>query len=285
MLNDQLTVLLVTYYPDLKQLTSLIEDKIKNFKILIVDNSNNEYLKGVVEKNYPNAKVLLSKTNAGQVGGINLGLSTISTKYCLYMDLDVNFETPVILKALKYANKIKNFIILCSPHHKREYPEDFFLNRRYKKIDKMKIAHGHFFLFNMDKVKKVGLYDEKIFIYYDETEYCLRCNKLRENIFLIRDIKVNHDDANSTDEAINNKIMHIRHWHLMWGKVYVNKKYYGSLYTFWIIIPDLMEGITKMLAYSLFNKYKSKIYSFRVLGLLEALINRPSWRRPDQLIN
>ena len=57
------------------------------------------------------------------------------------------------------------------------------------------------------------------------------------------------------------------------------------LYTFWIIIPDLMEGIIKMLAYLLLNKYKSKIYSFRVLGLLEALINRPSWRRPDQLIN
>jgi hypothetical protein len=46
-----------------------------------------------------------------------------------------------------------------------------------------------------------------------------------------------------------------------------------------------MEGIIKMLAYLLLNKYKSKIYSFRVLGLLEALINRPSWRRPDQLIN
>ena len=76
MLSSQLTVLLVTYFPDLKQLASLIEKKIKNFKVLIVDNSNNEYLKSVVEKNYPNTKVLLSKTNTGQVGGINLGLST-----------------------------------------------------------------------------------------------------------------------------------------------------------------------------------------------------------------
>jgi GT2 family glycosyltransferase len=285
MWNDEITILLVTYYADFDKITSLIEKKIKNFRILIVENSSDKNLKSKIEGKFPNAQVILSKTNTGQVGGINLGLSLIKTKYCLYMDLDVNFDQKIILKLLQYAKKIQNFIILCPPHHKTEYNKKFFLKRRYKKIDKMKIVHGHFFFFNMNKVKRVGLYDEKIFIYYDETEYCLRCNKLNENIYLIRDIIVNHEDAKSTIDNINSKIMHIRHWHLMWGKVYVNKKYYGYLYTLLIIIPDLIEGFTKMFIYLLFNKYKSKIYKYRLLGLIESLINKPSWRRPDELIN
>jgi GT2 family glycosyltransferase len=285
MYNSEVTILLVTYHTDLEKITSLLQEKINDFRVLIVDNSSDKDLKTKIEKKFSNTEVVLSKSNTGQVGGINLGLSLINTKYCLYMDIDVNFDKKIIFRLLQYAKKIKNFIILCPPHHKREYQTDFFLSRRNKKIDKMKIAHGHFFFFNISKVKTVGLYDERIFIYYDETEYCLRCNKLNENIYLIRDIKVSHEDGKSTNETINTKIMHIRHWHLMWGKVYVNKKYYGFLYTFWIIIPDLIEGITKMLFYLLLNKHKSRIYKYRLLGLLESLINRPSWRRPDKLIN
>jgi GT2 family glycosyltransferase len=285
MYNSEVTILLVTYHTDLEKITPLLQEKINDFRVLIVDNSSNKDLKTKIENKFSNTEVILSKTNTGQVGGINLGLSLINTKYCLYMDIDVNFDKKIIFRLLQYAKKIKNFIILCPPHHKSEYQTDFFLSRRNKKIDKMKIAHGHFFFFNISKVKTVGLYDERIFIYYDETEYCLRCNKLNENIYLIRDIKVNHEDAKSTNETINTRIMHIRHWHLMWGKVYVNKKYYGFLYTFWIIIPDLIEGITKMLFYLLSNKHKSRIYKYRLLGLLESLINRPSWRRPDKLIN
>ena len=55
----------------------------------------------------------------------------------------------------------------------------------------MKMVHGHFLFFNMENVRKVGLYDEKNFLYFDETDYCLRAYRKNHKIYVIPKIVVN----------------------------------------------------------------------------------------------
>ena len=53
----------------------------------------------------------------------------------------------------------------------------------------MKLVHGQFLFFNMKNVKKVGRYDEKIFLYYDETDFCLRAYRKNQKIYVLPKIK------------------------------------------------------------------------------------------------
>ena len=55
------------------------------------------------------------------------------------------------------------------------------------------------FFFNMKNVKRVGRYDEKIFLYYDETDFCLRAYRKNQKIYVLPKIKVKHQGGMSVN--------------------------------------------------------------------------------------
>ena len=175
---NNLTIFFVAYHSDYS-FEKLIKKINKKIKIIIIENSNLSETKIYFEKKYKNVKVILSSKNGGQTGGFNLGLKNIKTKYALYLDMDVNFDNSIIKNFYDSAEKIKDFIILAPEHHKSGYPIKFIheLNKINDVKTRMRIIHGHFMFFNMNNVKKVGLFDKKIFMYYEETDYCTELKK------------------------------------------------------------------------------------------------------------
>jgi N-acetylglucosaminyl-diphospho-decaprenol L-rhamnosyltransferase len=277
---DNLTIFFVSYYSK-KSISQIIKKINPKIKILIVDNANERGLRKYFNHKFKNVKIISSKFNGGQTGGINIGLKNIKTKYCIYMDSDIDFENSIIKTFYKIANRIKDFIILAPQHEKSKYPEEFFSKKKniFRNFYLMKIVHGHFLFFNMDNVKKNGLYDEKIFLYFDETDYCLRAYKKGLKIYLIPDIKVNHQGGKSVYLKNKLEIEANKHWHLAWSNFYYHKKNYGYLTAIDKTYHIFLKSIFKFFIYSLFNKRKRVIYFNQCFGLLCSYLGLKSFRR------
>ena len=277
---NNLTIFFVSFYSK-NSIRKIINKIDKRIKILIIENAQEKNFKKEFESRYKNVKVIESKINSGQTGGINIGFKNIKTKYSIYMDSDINFKSDVINKFLKYAQDIKDFIILGPQHEKTKYNKNFISKTKssYKDLIRMKLIHGHFLFFNMEKVKKVGLYDENIFLYFDETDYCLRAYRMGEKIYIIPKINVFHKGASSVN--IKNKIdieTH-KHWHFMWSKFYFFKKNYSYFFAIKKTVIDLIEIYLKLVFFCFINKRKKLIYYNQLSGLINSFLGKKSYKR------
>ena len=276
---NNLTIFFVSYYSK-NSIEKLIKKINKKIKIIIVENAQEKNFNEKF-KNYRNVRIINSKINTGQTGGINIGLKNINTKYSIYMDSDINFNLSLIDNFLKYAEKIKDFVILGPQHEKSKYNKDFIskIKSEYKDTIRMKLIHGHFLFFKMYNVKKVGFYDENYFLYYDETDYCLRAYRNKQKIYIIPKLKVFHKGSGSVN--IKNKVeieIH-KHWHFMWSKFYYYKKNYTYFLAIKKTLPDLIKSSFKLIIFCLINRKKKLIYYNQLNGLINSYLGNKSFKR------
>ncbi len=275
-----LTIFFISYFStsDIRKLIKKID---KRIRIIVIDNAREKNFKKKLG-NFRNVKIIKTNYNTGQVGGINIGFKKIKTKYAIYMDPDVDFKKSTIKNFLQKAIEIQDFIILAPQHERKVYKDDFISKRenKYKHLNLMKIVHGHFLFFNMKNVKKVGMYDKKIWMYYDETDYCLRAYRKNQKIYVIPSFKVRHKGGSSIKSG---KTLHIEahhRWHYMWSKFYYFKKNYSTIKAYKKTLPDLMMSLIKFLFFFSYNKRKRVIYFNAISGLINSYFNRKSYKRP-----
>ena len=101
-------------------------------------------------------------------------------------------------------------------------------------------------------------------------------------LLFIKKAKINHLGGKSPSSFYAKEIEYSRNWHWMWSKFYFNKKHKGFLIAFFIIMPNLFSGTLKYFFYLLiFNSYKKKIYFMRISGILNSILGKKSWYRPE----
>jgi len=276
-----ISIILVSYKSNFK-IENILKKLNQEIEIIIIENSKNFMIKNYFENKYKNITVIVSKKNIGQTGGINLGFKNVKTKYCIYMDMDVDFEINLIDKFYEIAEKINDFCLIVPPHNKSNYPKKYELKHdlpQFSNLQKMKIVHGYFMFFKMSAVEDVGYYDENIFFYYDETDYCLRINEKNHKIYIFKDAIVKHLEGKSYDEFTQNIIEPIRQWHYMWGKYYFHKKHFGIIDAYLQTLPNFLECLIKIPILFFINKDNCKNYYYRLLGLINAYAGNSSWKR------
>ena len=96
-IKDKITIIIVLYREDYKLLYKTL-DKIRDFKIIIIDNSNNVELKNKVEANFKIEKYVLNKKNVGFSSGYNQGVSLCETDYLLILNPDCIINNESIIK-------------------------------------------------------------------------------------------------------------------------------------------------------------------------------------------
>ena len=278
--HNNLTIFFVSYYSK-TTIQKLLKKINKNINVLIVGNAQEKNLKEELEKKFKNVKVIISKKNLGQTGGINIGLRNIKTKYSLYMDSDINFKSNTIDLFLKYAHKVKDFVILAPQHEKSRYQKSFISKKKSEHLDliRMKLVHGHFLFFNMQNVKKVGFYDQNIFLYYDETDFCLRAYRKGQKIYIIPKIQVYHKGGSSVNIGKKIEIEVNKHWHFMWSKFYYFKKNYSYFTAVKKTFFDLFIIFFKFIIFFFINKRKKLIYFNQLSGLINSYLGRKSYKR------
>ncbi len=281
MSKEDITIVINTFKSD-EKINICLRSIYSNYKVILIENSENTDFKNQIEANYPNVECHLTGENLGYAKGNNLGLSKVKSKYALILNPDAKLEKDTLENFLNATKKLKDFSII-GPAKQDEYSiSDLnFNNQEFKEVDSLK---GFAMFLNLEQFKDVGFFDENFFIYLEEIDLCKRLRKKGKKIYLDKKIVIHHLGGSSHNESINFEMELSRNWHWMWSMFYFNKKHYGYFNSLRKVSLKFFSSFFKMIFFLLiFNKEKKKIYFQRFSGLLNSIIGKKSWYRPKIL--
>jgi len=254
-----------------------------NIKVIIIENSNNKFIKKHLEKKFSNVKVFLSKENLGYGAGNNLGISKVKTQYAFILNPDAYLKKDTLKEIYKAAVSLKDNFSILAPNLKRNY--GYFSKPLYdlnKNILRVDYVIGFAMLLNLKNVKLKKIFDKKFFLFLEELDLCRQIKKLNEQIFIVKKSKIFHNARKASGNSFNIELC--RNWHWMWSLFYYNLKHFGIFSAYRATLGKFFSSLAKLVISLIFLKKKIfLINKYRLLGLFNAYINKPSWLRPDDI--
>jgi len=198
-----------------KCLESVYKSDYPNMEIVVVDNNSQD-------NSFVEARVLFSKfnfiqnnQNIGFAAGNNVAIKWALEKmadYVFLLNNDAFLEKNTLSKLIKEARKDKSFgilspIIYTGKNKKRIWFSGGNINWLRMKVEhKDNIKNTQFItgcamLIKKDVFKKVGLLDERFFLYYEDADFSYRARKSGFKLKIVSDAIVYHFEKSS--ESLN----------------------------------------------------------------------------------
>jgi len=281
---NNLTFIIVTFKSE-----HIIHECIKslppNSKIIIIENSNDQKLKKDLEERYSKIKVIAQENN-GMGSANNRGIRLCETDYAFVINPDVKFYKNTLQELINFSAKNDDYSILAPISDDSRYPNYKIKNKKKttNELDYLSVdsVDGFAMILNKKKFKDNSYFDENFFLYLENDDLCLRKKNENTSIYVLKKSKINHLGGMSPAGIYKKEIEYSRNWHWMWSKFYFNKKHYGYLKAFLKTFPTMITSIIKYLYYFItLNQYRRKIYIMRFLGLLNSMLGKKSWYRPE----
>jgi len=214
--------------------------------IIVVDNGSLDQGQTIAAA-YPGVQVIKNR-NTGYGRGANLGFAAATTPYVLLVNPDVVISKASIdamLKALE-ANPQLGITSGRMYHtggtnkcYEREYMFDA------SGLAKVDWVVGALMLIRTDALKKVGGFDENIFLFYEETDLCRRFAKAGYGLAVVRDAEAEHEAGTSSPPS--DKVLMIKAWHSSWSKAYFHHKHFSKAVFFKKTIARVIRASSKTL--------------------------------------
>ena len=282
--SKNLTFVIVTFNSR-KVIFNCLNSLPEDFHKIIIENSSDEELKKEIEQNYDKTKVYLSK-NIGMGAGNNLGILKSNTQYVYVLNPDVVLKQDTIPNINNTISNLENFAILSPLSDNPRFPNYRTNLSKIKSKDNNPIVDveeidGYSMIINKNYFTDNIFFDEKFFMYLENVDLCLRAKKNGGKLFIIPDSKIHHLGAQAVDEKYSEQIELSRNWHWMWSKFYFNKKHRGILLSSLLGLISLIGNFLKYLTYALTFKKKKNIYKMRMFGIINAILGKRAWFRPE----
>ncbi|MFH2013880.1 MAG: glycosyltransferase family 2 protein [Patescibacteria group bacterium] len=197
--------IVIVHYSGLKDtkecLKSLEKLDYSNYEIIVIDNSNNQEFNERV-------KTIKSKKNIGFAGANNLGLKYAMNNNADYILL-LNNDTIVDSKFLKKL--VESNYDLCSSkiyyhNSKKVWFESgkinlLYTNAKHVSSKKTQYISGCCMLIKRQVIEKIGLLNEKYFLYFEDVDYCLKARKMGFKSNVVQDSIIWHKVSQSTKKG------------------------------------------------------------------------------------
>lgn len=282
-----ITIVIISYN-SFDLVKNYIKNLSKKIPIIVIENSRDKNLKDYLEKKYKNIKVLIPKKNLGYGAGLNLGIKESKTKFVYCSTVDVVIDNNNFFLLNKYQNILKNFGMLAGTYRNQkiynnyEVKEPKIINKNLLKIGikEVDIIFGSGFLLNKKIIKRkkiFKLFDENIFLYFEDIDACLKLKKYHLKLFVSNKIKFQNKDRKMINLDYDLKYKLSRNWHYCWSKFYYYKKNYSYVFALKKIFPNFVRAI-KLLIINLIKKNNSGILisKAQISGILNSLMLKPS---------
>jgi hypothetical protein len=231
-MNKKIQIILITYNIDITRcLDSIAKQSYQNFELLILDNGShdatvktiNEYL-DTNEQLKKKTKIVENKANLGFSKAVNIGLKKALGKNDIYTALLLNpdayftedlFENAIKVfeehpdagaiesKILYPDNRIwwmgtrilSNWELLFSSKYSivEHINKGKVFNGNQKEITEIDAITGCALFIKLSAVKKVGLLNERYFMYAEDVDYSMRLKKNGYKLYMFRDSTVFHE--------------------------------------------------------------------------------------------
>ncbi|CAB50099.1 glycosyltransferase family 2 protein [Pyrococcus abyssi] len=270
---------------------------IKVFEINESEARQGEFNKLVYEKFDPNRRMILIKNNNnyGYAGGNNVGikfaLSVLDPGYVLLLNNDTVVDPNFLTELVKVAESDEKIGIVGPKIYYYDYKgrsdvisfagEELILWKgtavRYGERevdrgqwDKLRVVdkiEGSCMLIKGKVLERIGLFDEKFFCYWEETDLCFRAKRKGYTLVYVPKAKIWHKIASSSGGTLRPfYIYHMtrnRIWFLIKNELYKSLKI-NLLYVF------IWEIWFRFLTYLVYYKRPS-LFSFYMQGIFDGI--------------
>lgn len=198
-------------------INSVQKSDYKNIQIIVVNNSLNDGLEDEIKK-FNEVTFIQNKENLGFSGGNNIGIkyALISgTDYIFILNPDTIIDKSCISTLVNNINEgdILGPKIYFYKSHKIWYAGGILdkLNvigkhrgvdeediGQYESIEETDYVSGAALFIKKEVFDKIGFFDENYFLYYEDSDFCLRAKKAGFRILYVPRSEVYHKNALST---------------------------------------------------------------------------------------
>jgi GT2 family glycosyltransferase len=279
---SDITVIIILYNSQ-KVVKNCLEKFPKNQKIIFVDNYSSDNSVSVVEELRPDAKIILNQENKGYGSAVNQAFSIVDTIYALLINPDAVINSSALSELHQVAENNLNAGIVApgkgwelhlrgpngiSYDTEMIRPEGLFCTW---------FASGAIWLVRVSDYKALGGFDENIFLYNEDFDFCLCLRKAGKVILICPNAEAKHQESSST--PLTNEIQWRKEWNLIWGYLYVTKKHFGRAKTNSEIYRLLLRHFPKMIFHGLVLEQKRFRRDFAIIHAVVSFIFK---RRPEK---
>lgn len=187
----EITICMVLYDESEEIILKTLE-KIKNFKIIIIDNKGDKKLKKKITSKFNISTYYLSNTNLGFSKGFNKAISFCETRFAFIKNADCYIDEDNILKLYNYLKSNINCGIVSPTSYDEKENLTFNAGNlpekdNYDQILKVegnvcaeKVLGASMFVRTEDFLK-VGLFNENLFIYFSDDDLCKKMKTINKH--------------------------------------------------------------------------------------------------------
>lgn len=172
-------------------LESLEGQSYRNFEIIVVDNASTDGSVEIIEKNFPNIKLIKNTENVGFSKGNNIGIKHSGGDMIALFNPDAVAEknwVSILVNSLKSSEKIGaatgklyylgdkfgKDAVFCTWSKMNTFSANPYNFHDDEPISKVDYLTGAAMMVKREVIDKIGLMDNDYFLYFDETDWCAR---------------------------------------------------------------------------------------------------------------
>ena len=254
---ESVSVIIVTYQSkDIISATLSSLTKLENkalLKIIVIDNASTDGTAECIEKEFPAVMLIRNSYNIGFGRGCNQGFLYVKTPFVLLLNPDAVIDINSIMVLVKFMKKTPKAGI-CGPAVKeasgnlqpsggRVAPWKIILKPLLPRMASRGQHHvvpgeeprltdwicGSVMLIRYEMIKKIGTFDPRFFLYFEETDLIIRTQQAGWEIWTVGKATAEHVNAASAKATQKEMIWGTIAEHYFRSRFYFLKKHYGLL--------------------------------------------------------
>lgn len=235
-----------------KQCLKALKGKIGDHQVILINNSQDDIssLTSII----PDTKIINNPANVGFATGVNQGLTLASkdksTTHYFLMNNDVVIEHGSFAQLLLTYNRFKDAGIVAPVlHHVGGYDWGGKYSQwsgmvRHKNWDNkpkttQTVTHvaGAAMLLSRELVEKIGYFDERFFLYFEDLDYCLLAKTAGYTIHINPDVVASHTTSSSS--SLTTRTLYQWSSHFKFVNKHLFKQVYPTAYLYDLFIYPL----------------------------------------------
>lgn len=211
-----ISLIILNYFSDSKTIRLLesLKNQIQSNLVILVDNgSENDEAKRYLESNFRSYKYLKPNINLGFSGGVNYGIKEAinsGSNWFVLINNDTNVPPTFITELSEELFKIEGIAglpILEDAGKVVSWGEIRWLrhtlSHQYEKVKptEYSYANGGAMAIHKSVIDKIGLFDEKYFMYFEDADFSFRARKKNIPIYFLNISPISHEVSGSSKKV------------------------------------------------------------------------------------
>jgi N-acetylglucosaminyl-diphospho-decaprenol L-rhamnosyltransferase len=275
-MNKEITIQIVLYEENINLIYKCLKN-LKDFDIILVDNTQNEKLKIKIENNFQIFKYILNEKNQGFSKGHNQASQYCKSEYMFILNADCFIQKEEILNLLATIKKYKDCIIISPTtydensklsHNGGFLPEngDRLTPLNLEGDTCVETVLGSSMLIKKKDFMDLKMFDENLFLFFSDDDLCRKAKNIKKSIIQSYHSKADHIHGQSKVKNKFKKIF-LREYNMTFDELY----YFYKIQKHYEIFKKLKRKIPTYIIKIILNLFllrieKSIYYFSKVLA-------------------